>query len=76
MTNSTKVTSGTTNATIVAGLAALAYPNMMINRQALFIADLDDFKLMLIIIITFVILPLLFFMKRDNDASRTPKEFR
>ena len=54
----------------VAGPAALAYINMMINKQALFIAYLDDFKLMMII--TFAILPLLFFMKRGSKADETP----
>jgi DHA2 family multidrug resistance protein len=51
----------------VAGAAALAYVNGMINKQALFIAYLDDFKLMMII--TFAILPLLFFMKRGNKVG-------
>ena len=51
----------------VAGPAALAYINGMINKQALFIAYLDDFKLMMII--TFAILPLLFFMKRGNKVG-------
>ena len=54
----------------VAGPAALAYINAMINKQALFIAYLDDFKLMMIV--TFAILPLLFFMKRGNKADETP----
>src|SRR6478735_165204 len=44
----------------VAGPAALAYINLEVTRQALFIAYLDDFKLMLLI--TFAVLPLLFFM--------------
>jgi DHA2 family multidrug resistance protein len=51
----------------VAGPAVLAYVNAMINKQALFIAYLDDFKLMMII--TFAILPLLFFMKRGNKVG-------
>ena len=51
----------------VAGPAALAYINAMINKQALFIAYLDDFKLMMII--TFSILPLLFFMKRGKKVG-------
>ncbi|HEX6785372.1 MAG TPA: DHA2 family efflux MFS transporter permease subunit [Sphingomicrobium sp.] len=51
----------------VAGPAVLAYLNLEINRQALFIAYLDDFKLMMII--TFAILPLLFFMKRGNKVG-------
>jgi DHA2 family multidrug resistance protein len=36
----------------------------------LFIAYLDDFKLMMIV--TFAILPLLFFMKRANQAGGGP----
>ena len=48
--------------------AALAYINGEITRQALFIAYLDDFKLMMIV--TFAILPLLFFMKRGNKQRR------
>jgi DHA2 family multidrug resistance protein len=51
----------------VAGQAALAYINMEITRQALFIAYLDDFKLMMVI--TFAVLPLLFFMKRGNSVG-------
>jgi DHA2 family multidrug resistance protein len=51
----------------VAGPAALAYINGIITKQALFIAYLDDFKLMMII--TFAILPLLFFMKRGNKVG-------
>jgi len=51
----------------VAGPAALAYINALITKQALFIAYLDDFKLMMVI--TFVILPLLFFMKRGNKVG-------
>ena len=54
----------------VAGPAALAYINALITRQALFIAYLDDFKLMMIV--TFAILPLLFFMKRGRKADETP----
>ena len=54
----------------VAGPAALAYINGIITKQALFIAYLDDFKLMMII--TFAILPLLFFMKRGKKADDTP----
>jgi DHA2 family multidrug resistance protein len=51
----------------VAGPAALAYINMVITRQALFIAYLDDFKLMMLV--TFAVLPLLFFMKRGQPAG-------
>ena len=49
------------------GNAALAMVNGEITRQALFIAYLDDFKMMMII--TFAILPLLFFMKRGNKVG-------
>jgi MFS transporter, DHA2 family, multidrug resistance protein len=51
----------------VAGQGALAMINMEITRQALFIAYLDDFKLMMIV--TFAVLPLLFFMKRGNKVG-------
>jgi DHA2 family multidrug resistance protein len=51
----------------VAGPAALAYINMMINKQALFIAYLDDFKLMMIV--TFAVLPLLLFMKKGEQVG-------
>jgi DHA2 family multidrug resistance protein len=51
----------------VAGPAALAYINALITKQALFIAYLDDFKLMMII--TFAVLPLLLFMKRGNKVG-------
>jgi DHA2 family multidrug resistance protein len=52
------------------GNAVLAYLNAEVTRQALFIAYLDDFKLMMMV--TFVILPLLFFMKRGSKADETP----
>ena len=48
----------------VAGPAALAYLNGMVTKQALFIAYLDDFKLMMFV--TFAVLPLLFFMRRGK----------
>jgi DHA2 family multidrug resistance protein len=51
----------------VVGQAALAMINGEITRQALFIAYLDDFKLMMIV--TFAVLPLLFFMKRGNKVG-------
>lgn len=54
----------------VAGPAALAYINALINKQAMFIAYLDDFKLMMMI--TFAVLPLLFFMRRGKKSDRTP----
>ena len=49
------------------GAVALAYINGIINKQALFIAYLDDFKLMMIV--TFAVLPLLLFMKRGNKVG-------
>jgi DHA2 family multidrug resistance protein len=54
----------------VAGPAALAYINMEVNRQALFIAYLDDFKLMMIV--TFAVLPLLLVMRRGKRAGAGP----
>ncbi|HET7575862.1 MAG TPA: DHA2 family efflux MFS transporter permease subunit [Sphingomicrobium sp.] len=54
----------------VAGPAALAYINAIINKQALFIAYLDDFKLMMIV--SFAILPLLLFMKRVHKSGGAP----
>jgi DHA2 family multidrug resistance protein len=51
----------------VAGPAALAYINAEVTRQALFIAYLDDFKLMMLV--TFAVLPLLLFMKRGNQVG-------
>jgi MFS transporter, DHA2 family, multidrug resistance protein len=51
----------------VVGQTALAMINGEITRQALFIAYLDDFKLMMIV--TFAVLPLLFFMKRGNKVG-------
>src|SRR6478736_5136181 len=51
----------------VAGPATLAYINMLINKQALFIAYLDDFKLMMIV--TFAVLPLLLFMKKGQQVG-------
>jgi len=50
-----------------AGPLVLAYLNGEITRQALFIAYLDDFKLMMIV--TFAVLPLLFFMRRGNRVG-------
>ncbi|HKX91662.1 MAG TPA: DHA2 family efflux MFS transporter permease subunit [Sphingomicrobium sp.] len=51
----------------VAGPAALAAINAEVTRQALFIAYLDDFKLMMLV--TFAILPLLLFMRRGNRVG-------
>ena len=50
-----------------AGPMVLAYINGMVTKQALFIAYLDDFKLMMII--TFAVLPLLFFMRRGQQVG-------
>ena len=55
------------------GNVALAVINGEITRQALFIAYLDDFKLMMII--TFAILPLLFFMKRGKKVGGAARRF-
>jgi DHA2 family multidrug resistance protein len=51
----------------VAGPAALAYINLEVTRQALFIAYLDDFKLMMIV--TFAVLPLLLLMRRGSHVG-------
>ncbi len=47
-----------------------AYLNAEITRQALFIAYLDDFKLMMWI--TFLVLPLLLLMRNSNKPDDTP----
>jgi DHA2 family multidrug resistance protein len=71
--NITEQTIPTTDPTVlqaifpVAGPAILAYINMEITRQALFIAYLDDFKLMMIL--TFAVLPLLLLMKHGNSLA-------
>jgi len=49
------------------GDLALAVINAEINRQALFIAYLDDFKLMMIV--TFAALPLILLMKKAKPAA-------
>ena len=53
----------------VPGNATLAVVNAEVTRQAVFIAYLDDFKLMMIV--TFAVLPLLFLM-RNNDKDDDP----
>jgi DHA2 family multidrug resistance protein len=69
----TQQTIPTANSTLIetavpaVGPLALALINGEITRQALFIAYLDDFKLMMIV--TFAVLPLLLFMKRGNRAG-------
>jgi len=50
-----------------AGPAALAVLNAEITRQAVFIAYLDDFKLMMIV--TFAVMPLLLLMKRGRKVG-------
>jgi DHA2 family multidrug resistance protein len=51
----------------VPGNAVLALINAEVTRQAVFIAYLDDFKLMMII--TFAVLPLLLLMRRGNKTG-------
>jgi len=48
----------------VPGNAALAFLNAEVTRQAVFIAYLDDFKLMMIV--TFAVLPLLLLMRKGG----------
>jgi DHA2 family multidrug resistance protein len=54
----------------VPGNAVLALINAEVTRQAVFIAYLDDFKLMMII--TFAVLPLLLLMRRGQKHDDTP----
>src|SRR5207253_120806 len=69
----TEQTIPTANATFIqtaiptAGPLALAMINGEITRQALFIAYLDVFKLMMLV--TFAVLPLLLLMKRGNRVG-------
>ncbi len=51
----------------VPGDAALAFLNAEVTRQAVFIAYLDDFKLMMIV--TLAVLPLLLLMRRGQKAG-------
>src|SRR5436190_4402145 len=73
----TQQTIPTVNSTLVqtaiptAGPLVLAYINGEITRQALFIAYLDDFKLMMLV--TFAVLPLLLLMKRGQQRGRKPQ---
>src|SRR5215210_6213407 len=53
------------------GPVGLALINAEINRQALFIAYLDDFKLMMIV--TFAVLPLLLLMRRGQQGGERPQ---
>jgi len=53
------------------GSVAIALINAEATRQALFIAYLDDFKLMMVV--TFAVLPLLLLMKRGNQVGTGPQ---
>ena len=50
--------------------AALTLLNAEVTRQAVFIAYLDDFKLMMIV--TFAVLPLLLLMRKGRQTDVTP----
>jgi DHA2 family multidrug resistance protein len=52
------------------GSVALSIMNAEVTRQAVFIAYLDDFKLMMLV--TFAVLPLLLLMKRGAKPDDTP----
>jgi DHA2 family multidrug resistance protein len=54
----------------VPGSAALAFLNAEVTKQAVFIAYLDDFKLMMIV--TFAVLPLLLLMKKSGRSGGGP----
>jgi len=54
----------------VPGDAALALLNAEVTRQAVFIAYLDDFKLMMIV--TLAVLPLLLLMRRGQQSGERP----
>lgn len=53
------------------GSTALAVINAEVTRQALFIAYLDDFKLMMLV--TFAVLPLLLLMRRGQQTGGPPQ---
>jgi DHA2 family multidrug resistance protein len=53
------------------GSTALAIINAEVTRQAVFIAYLDDFKLMMLV--TFAVLPLLLLMRRGQQAGGRPQ---
>jgi DHA2 family multidrug resistance protein len=53
------------------GSTALAMINAEVTRQALFIAYLDDFKLMMLV--TFAVLPLLLLMRRGQRSGGPPQ---
>ncbi len=75
-TNITQQTIPTANPEILQtigpqGPVALAVINSEVTRQALFIAYLDDFKLMMLV--TFAVLPLLLLMKRSKQTGGAPQ---
>jgi len=53
------------------GSVAIAMINAEATRQAVFIAYLDDFKLMMLV--TFAVLPLLLLMKRGRQTGERPQ---
>ena len=53
------------------GTTAIAMINAEATRQALFIAYLDDFKLMMLV--TFAVLPLLLLMRKGQPAGERPQ---
>jgi DHA2 family multidrug resistance protein len=53
------------------GSVAIAMINAEATRQAVFIAYLDDFKLMMLV--TFAVLPLLLLMKRGRQTGKRPQ---
>lgn len=53
------------------GSTAIALINAEVTRQAVFIAYLDDFKLMMLV--TFAVLPLLLLMKRGRQGGERPQ---
>ena len=72
----TEQTLPTTDPTLLQNIApqgstAIAMINAEATRQALFIAYLDDFKLMMLV--TFAVLPLLLLMKRGRQSGERPQ---
>ena len=53
------------------GTTAIAMINAEATRQAMFIAYLDDFKLMMLV--TFAVLPLLLLMRKGQPAGERPQ---
>ena len=72
----TEQTIPTANSTLLQTIApqgdvALAIINAEVTRQAVFIAYLDDFKLMMLV--TFAVLPLLLLMRRGQQGGERPQ---